>query len=86
MPGSLEPIQDRHGDVGHEDVGVQAEDGVDRIAPISDTADDIKILAQFQANLVEDSCVVVGEEYPNLGQLNSLRVPAREQRLPQLKV
>ena len=66
--GRLQSVQNRQSDIGNQNIRVQAQNSFDGITPVPETADDMKILAQFQADLFEYRIVIVGDDNSNLVQ------------------
>jgi hypothetical protein len=57
----LNTIQDGHGDVQHEDIWIEAKNGIDRLLTIRDGSDNFKFIAQLSAKICEDCLTIISE-------------------------
>jgi len=70
---SLKPIQDWHRNVDHEHVRVQPANRIDSVFPVCGGVDNLKLRAQFPANLSEKGLVIISKQHSNRGHKNSLK-------------
>jgi hypothetical protein len=62
LAGRFDPVQQGHGDVGHDHVGLELLGQRHELAPIFRPADDVKLRLQYRRQPLHDHGVVIGEQ------------------------
>src|SRR6185295_12867552 len=74
LPPGLEAVEKRHGDVEHDDIGVQRLDRSNESAAVTHLTDDLALPCQQFLERAENERVIVGQENSRLSHNGDVNV------------